>query len=406
MKRHHDAMHRDFSQCKICISAREILRRHLDFSSLRIETNCPYRTPFSKAQMKLLMKTGIPHALLAATLFGASIPFAKMLTGTTEPLLLAGLLYLGSGIGLSLLLALRSVARASVSPSVRFVPADLPWLAGATLAGGILGPLLLMTGLIYLPASSASLLLNMEGVLTAVLAWFVFREQFDRRIFLGMVLIVTAGLILSWGKETAASPVAPWGALCVVAACLCWAIDNNLTRKISSNDALTIATVKGLVAGAVNLAVALWWLELPLPAWSQVGAAGAIGFLGYGLSLVLFVLALRHLGTARTGAYFSTAPFAGAAISLLLLGEHPVPAFWVAAALMAVGIWLHLTEKHDHLHAHAPLAHTHAHRHDAHHQHSHDFAWDSTEPHTHPHEHEALTHGHQHFPDIHHRHKH
>jgi drug/metabolite transporter (DMT)-like permease len=356
--------------------------------------------------MKLSMKTGIPCALLAATLFGASTPFAKILTEATEPLLLAGLLYLGSGIGLAILLGLRRLARVSAIPAVRFASADLPWLAGATLAGGIVGPVLLMTGLIYLPASSASLLLNMEGVLTAVLAWFIFHEQFDRRIFLGMVLIVTAGLILSWGKDTAASPVAPWGALSVAAACLCWAIDNNLTRRISSNDALTIGTVKGLVAGSVNLAVALWWLELPLPGWSPIVAAGAIGFLGYGLSLVLFVLALRHLGTARTGAYFSTAPFAGAAISLMLLGEHPVPAFWVAAALMAIGIWLHLTETHDHLHVHTPLAHTHSHRHDVHHQHSHDFAWDGTEPHTHPHEHEALTHEHPHFPDIHHRHRH
>jgi drug/metabolite transporter (DMT)-like permease len=352
------------------------------------------------------MKTGISHALLAATLFGASTPFAKMLARTTEPLLLAGLLYLGSGIGLSFLLALRRVAHPSAAPFRRFASVDLPWLAGATLTGGILGPVLLMTGLIYLPASSASLLLNMEGVLTAVLAWFVFREQFDRRIFLGMMLIVMAGLILSWGKDTAASPVAPWGALSVVAACLCWAIDNNLTRRISSNDALTIAAVKGLVAGTVNLAVALWWLELPLPAWPEVGAAGAIGFVGYGLSLVLFVLALRHLGTARTGAYFSIAPFVGAAISLLLLGEHPVPAFWLAAGLMAIGIWLHLTERHDHLHVHLPIAHSHAHHHDAHHQHAHDFAWDGREPHTHPHQHQALTHAHPHFPDIHHRHRH
>jgi hypothetical protein len=145
---------------------------------------------------------------------------------------------------------------------------------------------------------------------------------------------------------------------------------------------------------------------LPLPAWQAVAAAGAIGFLGYGLSLVLFVLALRHLGTARTGAYFSTAPFVGAAISLLLLAEHPVPAFWLAAVLMAIGIWLHLTERHDHQHVHLPIAHSHAHHHDAHHQHAHDFAWDGHEPHAHPHQHDALTHAHPHFPDIHHRHQH
>lgn len=353
------------------------------------------------------MKAGIPQALLAAALFGASTPFAKLLVGETEPLLLAGLLYFGSGIGLAILLAARALGRVPGAPSTsEFRSADLPWLAGATLAGGVIGPVLLMTGLFYLPASSASLLLNMEGVLTAALAWFVFHEQFDRRIFVGMLSIVAAGLILSWEKDSASSPLAAWGALSVVAACLCWAIDNNLTRKISSNDAMMIAAVKGLTAGTANLIVALWWLELPLPAWQAVAAAGAIGFLGYGLSLVLFVLALRHLGTARTGAYFSTAPFVGAAISLLLLREHPAPAFWLAVVLMAIGIWLHLTERHDHPHVHQPISHSHAHRHDAHHQHAHDFAWDGSEPHTHPHRHQALTHTHPHFPDIHHRHRH
>jgi drug/metabolite transporter (DMT)-like permease len=352
------------------------------------------------------MNTGISQALSAAALFGASTPLAKLLTAETEPLLLAGLLYFGSGIGLSILLVARAAGRAPGKPRVTLNPADLPWLAGATLAGGVIGPVLLMTGLLYLPASSASLLLNMEGVLTAALAWFVFREHFDRRIFVGMTAIVVAGLILSWKTESTSSPLASWGALSVVAACLCWAIDNNLTRRISSNDAVTIAAVKGLAAGAVNLAVARWWLGLPLPAWQTVASAGVIGFLGYGLSLVLFVLALRHLGTARTGAYFSAAPFVGAAISLLLLGEHPAPTFWLAVVLMAIGIWLHLTEKHDHQHTHLPITHSHAHRHDMHHQHTHDFAWDGREPHTHAHQHQALTHAHPHFPDIHHRHRH
>ena len=371
-----------------------------------IETS-PFTVFHSSRQTTSNMKTGITHALLAAALFGASTPFAKMLTGAIEPLLLAGLFYLGSGIGLSLLFTARGLGRSPAAAAPHFALRDMPWLAGAILAGGVIGPVLLMTGLLYLPASSASLLLNMEGVLTAAIAWFAFREQFDRRIFLGMMLIVTAGLILSYGKEeTASSPLAPWGAPCVVAACLCWAIDNNLTRRISSNDAMAIAAVKGVVAGIVNLTIALWWFELPLPSWQQVGAASAIGFLGYGLSLVLFVLALRHLGTARTSAYFSTAPFVGAAISLLLSGEQPVPAFQVAAALMAIGIWLHLTERHDHQHVHEPLTHTHSHHHDLHHQHYHDFAWDGREPHIHLHEHEALTHTHPHFPDIHHRHLH
>jgi drug/metabolite transporter (DMT)-like permease len=353
------------------------------------------------------MNKGIAYALGAALLFGASTPFAKLLIGENAPVLVAGLLYAGSGIGLSAWLLLRQWTRPAGAPDSSLAAADLPWLAGAVLAGGIAGPVLLMTGLRYTTASSASLLLNMEGVLTALLAWFVFREQFDRRIFIGMLLIILAGVLLSWPGGTAGQTAgSAWGPICVVAACLCWAIDNNLTRKVSASDAVQIAAIKGLVAGVVNLSVALLWMKVSLPSSTGLSMAGMVGFAGYGLSLVLFVLALRDLGTARTGAYFSAAPFVGAAISLLMLGERPDILFWVAAALMLAGIWLHLTERHAHLHTHDALKHTHPHRHDGHHRHRHDFDWDGKEPHTHPHRHEVLTHTHAHFPDIHHRHTH
>jgi drug/metabolite transporter (DMT)-like permease len=350
------------------------------------------------------MNRGILFALLAAALFGASPPFAKLLVGQISPLMLAALLYLGSGIGLSAWLAVRATRKVQGTGTSSLATVDLPWLAGAVLTGGVIGPVLLMTGLQVLPAATASLLLNMEGVLTAVLAWVVFHESFDRRVFIGMMLIVAAGVLLSW--EGGAASGFSWGTLSIVAACLCWAIDNNLTRKISAGDAVQIAAIKGLVAGATNLSLALFWFETPLPGTLPVMAAGVLGFVGYGLSLVLFVLALRHLGTARTGAYFSAAPFVGAAISLLLLGERPAPLFWIAAGFMAVGIWLHLTEMHAHPHTHERMPHTHSHRHDMHHRHAHDFEWDGKEPHTHPHGHEPLTHAHPHFPDIHHRHRH
>lgn len=350
------------------------------------------------------MHKGVIYALLAAVLFGASTPFAKALIGQAAPVMLAGLLYLGSGLGLLIWYTLRALAARGQQPTnARLTRHDLPWLGGAILTGGIAGPVLLMFGLTLTPASSASLLLNMEGVLTALLAWFVFKENFDRQIFLGMVLIVAAGVLLSWQQRPALG--VPWGALAIVAACLCWAIDNNLTRKVSASDAVQIAGIKGLVAGSVNLSIALA-LGLPWPEASTALIAGVVGFSGYGLSLVLFVLALRHLGTARTGAYFSVAPFAGAAIALLMLGETPDPVFWVAAALMGAGIWLHLTETHGHAHTHVLMSHAHGHSHDAHHQHSHDFPWDGKEPHSHPHQHEPLTHSHPHFPDIHHRHRH
>ncbi|MDO9466932.1 MAG: DMT family transporter, partial [Thiobacillus sp.] len=205
---------------------------------------------------------------------------------------------------------------------------------------------------------------------------------------------------------TATSPPQDWiGLLAIAAACLCWAIDNNLTRHVSGSDALFIAGAKGWTAGAVNTSLALL-LGASLPAWPAAGAAMAVGLAGYGLSLVLFVLALRGLGTARTGAYFSTAPFIGAAIAILLLGEATPAPFWVAACLMGIGVWLHLTERHEHAHTHEPLEHTHPHVHDAHHQHAHDFDWDDSEPHSHPHRHAVLTHKHPHFPDLHHRHGH
>ncbi|MES2933567.1 MAG: DMT family transporter [Pseudomonadota bacterium] len=350
------------------------------------------------------MHKGVIYALLAAALFGASTPFAKTLVGQVTPVMLAGLLYLGSGLGLLLWFLVRQWrSRHDQNGPTRLRLHDMPWLGGAIVAGGIMGPVLLMFGLSLTPASTASLLLNMEGVLTAMLAWFVFKENFDRRIFIGMLLIVFAGVLLSW--EQMPELAMPWGALAIAGACLCWAIDNNLTRKVAASDALQIAGVKGLVAGSVNLAIALA-LGASLPVAGTILAAGVIGFCGYGLSLVLFVLALRHLGTARTGAYFSAAPFAGAVIAFFMLGDVPGTLFWFAAALMGIGIWLHLTESHGHLHVHESLAHGHLHSHDAHHRHAHDFAWDGKEPHSHPHEHVPLTHTHPHFPDIHHRHRH
>jgi drug/metabolite transporter (DMT)-like permease len=276
-------------------------------------------------------------------------------------------------------------------------------LLGAIGFGGVLGPVLLMLGLAHTSAATASLFLNLESVLTAVLAWLVFKESTDRRIVLGMVLIVAGGAVLVW--PTGDASASGLGPLALAGACLAWAIDNNLTRKVSASDALFIAGSKGLVAGSVNTGLG-FALGAAMPTATLLSSAMLIGFLGYGLSLVLFVLALRGLGTARTGAYFSTAPFVGAALSIAMLGEPTSIAFWLAAALMAAGVALHLSEQHVHDHAHTPMTHGHRHLHDAHHQHTHDFTWDGVEPHTHAHQHDALKHRHAHFPDIHHQHPH
>ena len=350
-------------------------------------------------------RRGIGMALAAAVLFGASAPLAKLLLDQTSPQLLAGLVYLGSGIGLDLVW-LRKRQSSEAARETPLTRRDIPWLAGAIVFGGMLGPVLLMIGLTRTPASAASLLLNLEGVFTALLAWFVFRENFDRRIALGMLAIVAGGMALSWEGRVSWGGVA--GPLAVAGACLCWGIDNNLTQKISAGDPVQIAMVKGIVAGSVNTIIA-FLLGAGSPAAPRVLAALVLGFLSYGVSLVFFVLALRQLGTARTGAYFSTAPFVGAVLSLAIYRERPTILLMVAAVLMGIGVWMHFTERHEHEHRHKPLEHDHAHTHDEHHQHVHapgDPAATDPTPHTHWHRHKPMVHLHPHYPDIHHRHPH
>ncbi len=347
--------------------------------------------------------SGVLHALAAAALFGASTPFAKLLVGRMEPGLLAGLLYLGSGCGLFVYRRLSTWSKRHASPEAPLSRYDIPWLIGAVLFGGVIGPVLLMYGLTATPGSTASLLLNLEGVLTALLAWFVFKENFDRRIALGMAAITAGGVILSWEGRPEAG--LPWGAFAIAGACLTWAIDNNLTRKVSAGDPVQIAAIKGLVAGSANLLIALAGGAALPGAW-MVLAGGAVGLIGYGLSLTQFVLALRSLGTARTGAYFSVAPFVGAVISILLLGDRPTESFFLAAALMGIGVWLHLTERHVHEHDHEAMSHDHSHVHDEHHQHEHGPNDPAGAAHSHHHYHPAMRHSHSHYPDIHHRHSH
>lgn len=336
----------------------------------------------------------IAYGLLSAALFGASTPLAKVLLGSLSPWLLAALLYIGSGVGLLLVRRLMRSTKVSVPRNER------AWLAGAIVAGGVVAPVLLLYGLARMPASGASLLLNAEGLFTALIAWFAFKENFDRRILAGMLLIVAGAAFLSWPGEAEFGAV--WPALAVIGACLAWGLDNNLTRRVSLADATFIAMVKGLAAGSMNLVIA-FALGASLPPLTSIGAALLLGFFSYGLSLTLFVLALRHLGTARTGAYFSTAPFAGAVLSLVLLREPVTWPFAAAAGLMALGVWLHLSERHQHRHTHEALEHTHEHEHDAHHDHGHEPA---VKRHTHVHRHEPMAHEHPHFPDAHHRHKH
>jgi drug/metabolite transporter (DMT)-like permease len=346
--------------------------------------------------------TAIGLALLSAALFGASTPAAKLLLGEISPWLLAGLLYLGSGLGLSVVLAVRRL-RGGTDKEAGLARADLPWLAGAVLAGGVAGPVLLMVGLSHTPASSAALLLNLEGLATMAIAWVVFRENVDRRLMFGALAILGGAVVLTWNGGA-------WGGVgvgsaLIAGACVAWGVDNNLTRRISGADPLQITAVKGVVAGVINvgIGVAQGAAMPPLP---SIAGAAVVGLLGYGVSLICFVLALRHLGTARTGAYFSTAPFVGAVLGIVLFREQVTPWLALAAALMAFGVWLHLTEHHSHEHEHEALEHEHAHTHDEHHQHDHGRDDPPGEPHTHWHRHRPLWHRHPHYPDLHHRHGH
>jgi drug/metabolite transporter (DMT)-like permease len=348
----------------------------------------------------MMASSGIPFALLSALLFGASVPIAKLLLGSIEPWLLAGLLYLGSGLGLSVFLLGRRVSAAQ--PAEASISREtFPWLTGAVLFGGVLGPLFLMLGLSHAHASTASLLLNLESLATMAIAWMVFRENVDRRVFIGAMAILAGALVLSWRGAVAID----WGVFGIATACICWGIDNNLTRKIAGVDPVVTAAIKGVSAGTMNLALALL-IGARLPAAQAVMSAAALGLLTYGVSLVFFILALRHLGAARTGAYYGTAPFAGAVLSIIMLNDPVTWQLVAAAGLMATGVWLHVTERHEHRHVHKPMIHDHRHVHDEHHQHRHGPGDPAGEPHSHPHQHGELAHSHAHFPDLHHRHHH
>ncbi len=334
--------------------------------------------------------------LAAATLFGASTPVAKLLVPGTGPLVLAGLLYLGAGVGLAMAALLRR--RSTEAPIKR---ADLPVLAGVILSGGVLGPALLVLGLARLSGSAASLLLNLEAPFTIGLAVLLLREPFSRREVLGAGAVVVGAAALTWAPGPVTLNVT--GVACVTGACAAWAVDNTLSQRLSMRDPIAVVRAKALAAGTFNVALGLAMGE-QTPSIARVAAALLTGSLGYGASLVLFLLAVRAMGAARQAAYFATAPFIGALLAVPLLGDRLPPSHLMAGALMAVGIALIIRAHHAHAHLHETAEHEHAHVHDEHHAHVHDGP--VAEPHSHLHRHPHLFHDHPHLPDIHHRHGH
>lgn len=342
------------------------------------------------------------QALVAAALFGFSAPLAKLLLGEVEPVVLAALLYLGSGLGV---LFFRLVQRASTSDlEAQITRADWKWLAGAVFAGGVAAPIVLLFSLRATAASTASLLLNFEGVATSLIAALVFKEAVSGRAVWAIGCVTLASILLTWDNsgQWGISP----GALGILAACILWGIDNNLTRNISAKDPLMIVLVKGLGAGMFSLILALV-LGNAFPGMTVVLGALLLGSLSYGLSIVLFIRAMRGLGAARTSALFGTAPLAGVALSLLMFRDSPSWLFLIALPLTLVAMFLLLREQHGHPHIHETVTHEHRHRHDdGHHTHNHPGMNSRSLTHSHMHTHERVEHEHPHLPDIHHRHSH
>ncbi|MCI0672373.1 MAG: EamA family transporter [Myxococcaceae bacterium] len=346
---------------------------------------------------------GAVFGLSAAALFGVSAPLAKPLLATTGPLMLAGLLYLGGGLGLTLFRMARWGLRAEGPREAALETRDMGLMAAITVLGGVLGPVLMLVGLGRLTAISASLLLNLEGVFTILLAVTLFGEHLGGRTALATVSILAAAVLLGVGPGPLSGDVL--GVLALAGACLCWAVDNNLTQRVSLKDPVRVVQVKALGAGIGALMLARMTGQ-HFPPEQVLWKALLLGTASYGASIVLDTYALRLLGAAREAAYFATAPFIGALAAVPLLGERLGAVQLAAGALMAAGVALLLRERHGHLHAHGALEHEHLHVHDAHHQHEHPPGVEVREPHSHPHRHAPLVHDHPHVPDAHHRHRH
>jgi drug/metabolite transporter (DMT)-like permease len=347
-------------------------------------------------------KMPLVYVMISAALFGISPTIAKLLVTEMPPVALAGFLYLGAFIGLFLFTLLKKVTSMKAQPKAPpLEKKDLPWLAGAIFAGGVVAPITLMTGLTMVSGYATSLLLNLEGVATAIIAVLAFNEYAGRRLWVALLFMTFSGIMLAWSPDQGVINMA--GLLLIVLAMVCWGIDNNLTQRISNKDPTQIAQLKGIIAGTASLSLAVI-IGLHIPLDATVLFALILGAFSYGLSLVLFIKALEGMGSSRTGAFFSFGPFIGAVASILILGESITWLMLTAAALMIVGVWLMLTERHGHLHRHEGMTHTHIHEPDPHHQHVHPEGQE--EQHSHQHAHEEVVHSHVHWPDQHHRHDH
>jgi drug/metabolite transporter (DMT)-like permease len=347
-----------------------------------------------------MSKPGMHSAILSAILFGMSPVACKVFVGQIPTTLLAGLLYLGSGLGLTWVVLRQPTPFYNVLRSL----SRRQWatLVGAIVAGGIAAPLFMAYGILSGTATEVSLLLNFETVATTLLAWMIFHEYIGYQVWIGKILIIGASILVVITGSDGVHVSIP--GLSVLAACILWGIDNNLTRELETLPASLLACMKGWSAGIFNVLLFLILFRSPVTA-VQISGALIIGALSYGASLVLFIHALREIGSARTSTWFAAGPFFGTILSVIVLGERPPGAYWVAAPLMLSGMFFLYRELHRHSHRHESLIHSHPHEHDEHHNHEHGDGENGVK-HDHSHEHKPITHSHVHWPDIHHRHIH
>jgi drug/metabolite transporter (DMT)-like permease len=329
---------------------------------------------------------------LAAVLFGVTVPLAARVADDVNAPLLAGLLYVGAALAV-LPFAVQG------GSAVGVVRRGGRSLVVAVAAGGFLGPLLLAAGLSRTPGATASLLLNFELVATVALAAMFFGEHIGRRIAMGSALVAVAGITLGWSG----APDLRLGAVLVVGACICWGVDNCVTADLDTIAPHEITLTKGAVAGTTNLLLGIAIAGALPPMGIALGVL-ALGAVGYGASITLWVRGAQRLGAARGQLIFSAAPFVGALVAWSLLGEPVEPNQVIALILALGGVSLVVGSGHEHEHRHAPMEHTHEHEHDSHHQHHRPPQ--SGVRHTHSHRHEPLVHAHPHVPDLHHRHEH
>ena len=353
----------------------------------------------SRASRPVLL--GALAGLVSAVLFGASVPITKRLLPEVAPVPLAGLLYLGGGlaVGTMRVLGRRRIVEASLGR------ADLPRVLAIVVLGGVVGPLALVHGLRSVSGVSGALLLNLEGPLTVLIALSAFGEHLGARAALGAGLVFAGASLLALPGGGPAGAMQLGGVLLLAIACLAWALDNNLTQGLAGKDPWQLVIAKTLGAGTGMVSLALILGEA-VPARPVLLATLLLGALAYGASVLLDAFALRLLGAAREAAFFATAPFAGALLSVPVLGERLGALQICAGGVMVLGVALLVRERHGHEHTHQPLEHSHRHVHDAHHQHAHPEGVDPSSPHAHPHRHAPLTHAHAHVSDAHHRHVH